>query len=109
MTHQENLKSHKAYLGDLFIPELLIHKTKKLQNDPQEYAIYSINELVRLSKNYRGFEKKLYSVRKGQYKDPKGVQHEAPRFGIIQMQRGGQRQHPTQLQFNLKAGYFYKI
>tara|TARA_R100000808_G_scaffold23266_1_gene51440 strand:- start:49 stop:249 length:201 start_codon:yes stop_codon:yes gene_type:complete len=34
--------------------------------------------------------------------------HEAPRFGIIQMQRGGQKQHPTQLQFNLEAGYFYK-
>lgn len=51
----------------------------------------------------------MYAVRKGTYKDPLGVQHEAPRFGIVQMQRGGQKQHPTQLQFNLKAGYFYKI
>ena len=33
----------------------------------------------------------------------------APRFGIVQMQRGGQAQHPEQLQFNLQAGYFYKI
>ena len=53
--------------------------------------------------------KKGYSVRKGQYRDPEGAEHEAPRFGIVQMQRGGQKQHPTQLQFNLKAGYFYCI
>jgi len=25
------------------------------------------------------------------------------------MQRGGQAQHPEQLQFNLQAGYFYNI
>lgn len=99
----------KAYLNDPFSPELLIHKTKKIETDPQEYAVYTIEELITLSKEYAGFEKKLYSVKKGQYKDPKDVQHEAPRFGIVQMQRGGQKQHPTQLQFNLQAGYFYKI
>ena len=59
--------------------------------------------------NYSGFSHKEYSVRKGSFKDPEGVKHQAPRFGIIQMQRGGQKQHPTQLQFNLQAGYFYKI
>lgn len=99
----------KAYLDDPFIPELLIHKTKKIDVGDQEYAIYTIDELVLLSQKYAGFSTKKYSIRKGTYKDPKGVQHEAPRFGIVQMQRGGQKQHPTQLQFNLQAGYFYKI
>ena len=99
----------KAYLNDPFTPEILLHKTKRMLENPQEYALYSIEELIVLSRRYKGFEKKKYSVRKGQYKDPPGVSHEAPRFGIVQMQRGGQKQHPTQLQFNLEAGYFYKI
>lgn len=99
----------KAYLNDPFTPEILLHKTKKMQADPQEFALYSIEDLIIFSKNYRGFEKKYYSVKKGQYKDPSGIYHEAPRFGVVQMQRGGQKQHPTQLQFNLEAGYFYKI
>lgn len=99
----------KAYLDDPFAPELLIHKTKKIEHGDQEYALYTINELIALSRKHGGFNKKTYSVRKGQYKDPLGVEHEAPRFGVIQMQRGGQKQHPTQLQFNLQAGYFYKI
>lgn len=100
----------KAYLNDPFSPELLIHKTKKIEDGDQEFAIYGIDELIALSRNHSGgFEKKEYSVRKGQYKDPEHIKHEAPRFGIVQMQRGGQKQHPTQLQFNLQAGYFYKI
>ncbi|PCJ59538.1 MAG: hypothetical protein COA73_09000 [Candidatus Hydrogenedentota bacterium] len=99
----------KAYPDDPFPPYLLIHKTRKLDEDEQEFALYDIDELVNLSREYSGFSTKLYTVRKGQYKDPVGIQHEAPRFGIIQMQRGGQKQHPTQLQFNLQAGYFYKI
>ena len=99
----------KAYLDDPFAPELLIHKTKKIDRGDQEYALYTIDELISLSKQYGGFNKKIYSVHKGQYKDAPGVEHEAPRFGVIQMQRGGQKQHPTQLQFNLQAGYFYKI
>lgn len=99
----------KAYLNDPFIPQVLIHKTKLIAKGPQEFALYTIDELVNLSKKYGGFNKKNYTVRKGQYKDPIGVQHEAPRFGIVQMQRGGQKQHPTQLQFNLQAGYFYCI
>jgi len=100
----------KAYLKDPFIPELVLHKTKNRQEGyEQEYALYSIDELIELSKKYSGFNKKEYSVRKGRFKDPVGVKHDAPRFGIVQMQRGGQKQHPTQLQFNLQAGYFYKI
>lgn len=100
----------KAYLEDPFAPDLLLHKTKKASEWSQtETAIYTIDELIQLSKNYSGFWTKPYSVRKGSYKDPAGVQHQAPRFGIVQMQRGGQQQHPEQLQFNLEAGYFYKI
>ena len=89
----------KAYLNDPFTPQILIHKTKSIT--PPEYALYTIDELVSLSKKYAGFEKRKYTR--------KGVQHDAPRFGIVQMQRGGQKQHPTQLQFNLQAKYFYKI
>lgn len=100
----------KAYLNDPFTPELVLHLTKKMPaGQPQEFALYTIDELIALSSGYSGFEKKKYSVRKGSYKDPEGVKHDAPRFGIIQMQRGGQAQHPEQLQFNLQAGYFYNI
>jgi hypothetical protein len=99
----------KAYLNDPFIPELLLHKTKKIDGPIQEYALYTISELIVKSREHSGFVKRKYSVRKGSYKDPEGVEHDAPRFGIVQMQRGGQAQHPTQLQFNLQAGYFYNI
>lgn len=99
----------KAYLNDPYSPDLLIHKTKRIENGDQEFALYSVDELITLSRKYSGFKKRMYSVTKGQHKDPTGIKHEAPRFGIVQMQRGGQKQHPTQLQFNLKAGYFYKI
>ncbi len=100
----------KAYLDDPFVPEYLLHKTvySATLTDAQ-VAIYSIDELIMLSRFYQGFTTKPYSVRKGSYRDPIGVTHLAPRFGIIQMQRGGQMQHPDQLQFNLEAGYFYKI
>ncbi len=100
----------QAYANDPFPPDYVAHQTKKFANVHScEVAIYSIDQLIKLSHKYGGFNKKLYSVRKGQHKDPPGVHHEAPRFGIVQMQRGGQKQHPTQLQFNLEAGYFYKI
>lgn len=100
----------KAYFDDSFAPNYVLHKTKKADNWEQtEVAIYSIEELIKLSKDYKGFHFKPYSVRKGKFRDVEGVTHLAPRFGIIQMQRGGQKQHPTQLQFNLEAGYFYKI
>lgn len=100
----------KAYIDDPFVPEYLLHKTRRSDTWAKtEVAIFSIAELVALSRHYQGFATKPYSVRKGSYKDPVGITHLAPRFGIIQMQRGGQQQHPEQLQFNLEAGYFYKI
>lgn len=100
----------KAYMDDPFIPEYLLHKTRASESwGATEVAIYTIDELVALSHKYQGFCTKSYSVKKGSYRDPAGVVHDAPRFGIIQMQRGGQKQHPEQLQFNLEAGYFYKI
>jgi hypothetical protein len=100
----------KAYLNDPFVPTYVLHKTKKAATwNTTEVAIYSVDALISLSAAYQGFLTKAYSVKKGSHKDPAGVTHLAPRFGIIQMQRGGQAQHPTQLQFNLEAGYFYKI
>ena len=104
------LMLQKAYIDDPFVPDFVLHKTK-LSNSwaETEVAIYSIDDLVNHSANYGGFNTRSYSVRKGSYRDPAGVVHEAPRFGIVQMQRGGQAQHPDQLQFNLEAGYFYKI
>jgi hypothetical protein len=101
--HVSRLLLQKAYLNDPFAPDFLLHKTKGASAwATTEVAIYSIEELIRLSRAYKGFVKKPY-------KDSAGVFHEAPRFGIVQMQRGGQKQHPTQLQFNLEAGYFYKV
>jgi hypothetical protein len=113
LTRQDDVSRllfQKAYLDDPFIPEYLLHKTKvSIGYDQTEVAIYTIEELILLSRNYQGFTRKPYSVNKGSYKDPFGITHQAPRFGVIQMQRGGQTQHPEQLQFNLEAGYFYKI
>lgn len=100
----------KAYSNDPFAPDYLVHKTRRAVSwNETEVAIYSIEELVALSYAYHGFATRQYAVRKGSYKDPAGVMHLAPRFGVIQMQRGGQKQHPEQLQFNLEAGYFYKL
>jgi hypothetical protein len=100
----------KAYLDDPFVPEFLLHKTKRADSwETTEVAIYTIDELIALSRTYQGYATRPYSVKKGSHKDPPGVTHLAPRFGIIQMQRGGQAQHPEQLQFNLEASYFYKL
>lgn len=100
----------KAYLEDPFAPDFLLHKTRMAPSWEQtEVAIYTIDEIIGHSRDYAGFVLRPYSVRKGTHKDPTGITHMAPRFGIVQMQRGGQTQHPEQLQFNLEAGYFYKI
>ncbi len=99
----------KAYLSDPFAPEFLLHQTvasKSLEN--MEVAIFRIDELIKHSGSIGGFSTRPYKIRKGRYKDDPS-EHLAPRFGFIQMQRGGQKQHPTQLQFNLQAGYFYKL
>lgn len=111
--HQDEISRllfQKAYLDDPFAPDFLLHKTKRSISWAQtEVAIYSIDELIALSHAYQPFCTRPYSVRKGSYRDPAGVSHLAPRFGVIQMQRGGQAQHPEQLQFNLEASYFYKL
>ena len=112
-SHQDDISRllfQKAYMEDPFVPEYLLHKTKLASSwATTEVAVYSIDELIALSKAYQGYATRSYSVHKGSYKDPAGTRHLAPRFGIIQMQRGGQAQHPEQLQFNLEASYFYKI
>lgn len=108
--HVTRLLLQKAYIDDPFVPDFLIHKTRASSSwDKTEVAIYAIEELITLSHLYQNFATREYSVRKGSYRDPQGYSHLAPRFGIVQMQRGGQEQHPEQLQFNLEAGYFYKI
>ena len=100
----------KAYSEDTFPPKYVVHKTKRASSDGRtEVAIYSFDELIALSALYRGFETREYRVRKGSYRDPEGVTHLAPRFGIVQMQRLGNKQNATQLQFNLEAGYFYSL
>ena len=99
----------KAYLDDPYPPEYLLHQTVKYDDfDDCPVAIFTIDEIVEYSRNFSGYELKSYTVNKGTYKaDPN--RHFAPRFGFIQFQRGGQKQHPTQLQFNLKSGYFNHI
>lgn len=112
-THQDDvtrLLLQKAYLNDPFPPEIILHKTKKASSfDNQEIAVFTIDEFIKLSREYSPFTYSYYRVKKGSHKEPEGISHQAPRFGVVQMQRGGQKQHPTQLQFNLKAGYFYDL
>lgn len=98
----------KGYANDPFPPEIILHKTKKTISEEEEIAIFSIDEFIALSEKYGGFGFNEYRVQKGRFKEPEGIKHLAPRFGVVQMQRGGQKQHPSQLQFNLKAGYFYQ-
>lgn len=99
----------KAYPNDPFPPDFVIHQTKKCEHiDNAEVAMFSIGRLIMLSKKYLKFNLRPYMVKKGRFKGDPNI-HLAPRFGVIQMQRGGQKQHPTQLQFNLKAGYFYHL
>ena len=104
--HQDaitRLLCESGYKNEHAVPEYLLHKTKKAvfsNTEFAEVAIYSIKELVLHSHQLRGFCLRPYG-RKGA--------HKAPRFGIVQMQRMGNKQNPTQLQFNLQAGYFYKL
>lgn len=109
--HQDEITRlllQKGYKEDPFPPEIILHKTRKTENpDNQELAIFSMDEFIQLSHDYSSFTCSKYRVKKGSHKEPIGVEHLAPKFGVVQMQRGGQKQHPSQLQFNLKAGYFY--
>lgn len=107
--HQDDISRllfQKAYKSDPYPPDFLLHQTVKYDSFEQcPVAIFTIDEIVRQSRLYSEYALTSYRIRKGTYKnDPH--EHLAPRFGFIQFQRGGQKQHPTQLQFNLKAGYF---
>lgn len=82
----------KAYTQDPFPPEIILHKTKKANSvEKQEIAIFSMDQFINLSRKYSSFSYHLYRVRKGSHKEPKGISHQAPRFGVVQMQRGGQK------------------
>lgn len=111
-THHQDaitrLLLQKAYLDDPFPPDFLVHQTRLKNGEEIEAAIFTIDKFIIHSREYGSFNTRKYSVKKGSHKDPVGVEHSAPRFGVVQFQRGGQKQHPTQLQFNLKAGYFYQ-
>lgn len=99
-----------SMLAYFFSTVLLFHKTKRASSfDNQEIAVFTMDQFIKLSKEYSPFSYIYYRVKKGRHKEPEGVSHQATRFGVVQMQRGGQKQHPTQLQFNLKAGYFYDL
>lgn len=99
----------KAYKVDPYPPEYLLHQTVKYDDFKDcPTAIFSIDEIVKKSREYCGYILSTYQIHKGTYKNDPNI-HEAPRFGFIQFQRGGQKQHPTQLQFNLKSGYFNHI
>lgn len=96
----------KAYPDDPLEPGYLLHlRTGYASLDASQLAIYSVDEFVKYSANVAGFKTKPYVIHKGSFKHDNST-HQAPRFGVVQFQRGGQKQHPTQLQFNLKAGYF---
>jgi hypothetical protein len=99
----------KAYKLDPYPPQFVMHQTKKFEEiENCEVAFFEMSELLHLSRKYSGFKTVPYRINKGRFKGDRN-EHLAPRFGIVQFQRGGQKQHPTQLQFNLQAGYFYKI
>jgi hypothetical protein len=99
----------KAYPGDPFEPEYLMHQMVRYSDvNKCPLAIFKIDELVDFSSMYAGFRKKEYRVPKGRYKNDPNT-HEAPRFGFVQFQRFGNVQNAMELQFNLKAGYFYLI
>ncbi len=99
----------RGYEADPFPPEYVMHQMHSAAKPTHvPLAVFHVDELVRLSRQYAGFVLKPYLVRKGRFKgDPN--QHLAPRFGCIQFQRLGNKQNATQLQFNLEAGYFSKI
>lgn len=110
--HQDRVTEvllREAYDDDPCPPEYVMHQTGACRDLLTcEVALFSVAELVAASRRHCGFETRPYQVRKGRFKGDPAI-HLAPRFGFVQFQRGGQAQHPTQLQFNLKAGYFRHI
>jgi hypothetical protein len=107
--YQDNITRlllQKAYKNEPYAPEFVLHQeTQSSVYEKTNIAIFHMDELIKQSKKHQGFVLSKYVIRKGTYKHD-NAEHLAPRFGFIQFQRGGQKQHPTQLQFNLKAGYF---
>ena len=96
----------KAYLNDPLEPDYILHlRTAYTNLEDSQLAIYSVDEFVKYSAQVGRFDTRPYVIHKGSFKHD-NTTHLAPRFGVVQFQRGGQKQHPTQLQFNLKAGYF---
>jgi len=104
-THQERitrfLLAEGAYVNDPISPTYVLHQVRGYEDySDVELYISTVNGLVNSSLQNSSFDTRPYTT--------KGASHLAPRFGFIQFQRGGQKQHPTQLQFNLQAGYFFK-
>jgi len=101
-----DLLVRSAYPDDPIPPSTILHQRSKAESPTDvPVALYSVEEFLAKSRAYSLFTTRKYRVLKGSSRDP-NTWHEAPRFGVVQFQRGGQKQHPTQLQFNLKAGYF---
>lgn len=97
-----------GYDDDPLPPTVVLHQRSKPKSFEQvPIAVYWIEDLISRSIAVSGFCTKPYRVYKGTGRDPT-KEHQAPRFGVVQFQRGGQKQHPTQLQFNLESGYFNK-
>ena len=97
-----------AYPGDPIPPDYLMHQRYGVvpgMEGRTPLAIFRIEQLVRYSCGAKGVEMRPYRIHKGSFKDDPN-EHMGPRFGFIQMQRFGNRQHPTELQFNLEADYF---
>ena len=99
----------KAHKDDPFSPQVLLHQTIRFESfDNCQIALFTMDEIIELSRRHSRFVLSPYVIRKGRYKSDRST-HYAPRFGFIQFQRAGNKQHPTQLQFNLKAGYFMHL
>lgn len=99
----------RAYSEDPFPPQYVLHQRHiGKEKNLTPLAIFHMDELIALSRMYGSFQLKPYQVRKGRFKGDPNT-HFAPRFGCVQFQRLGNKQNATQLQFNLEAGYFYKI
>jgi hypothetical protein len=98
-----------AYPNDPFPPAFLMHQAVGFNTiEEVSLAIFDIEKLVQYSSKYGGFSTKAKRVIKGTFSQDPNL-HAYPRFGFIQFQPIGNRQNKHQLQFNLQAGYFYKI
>lgn len=98
-----------AYENDPYPPEYVFHQRVGCDDiNKCKIALFNIEELAHYSEQFNGFYTYNYGVHKGTFKDDPNT-HQAPRFGFIQFQRLGNTQNPTQLQFNLKAGYFDEV